>query len=78
VINLGEEIYLALEVVESSNLEFFDGFDCEELLGFAVHAFTDAAVVAFAQNGGEDVVVGEDVGVMTCDGAYVFDGVIII
>ena len=61
MINLGKEVYLTLEMIESSNLGLFNRFDGIELFRFEMHAFTYATVASFAQDGGKDVVMAEDV-----------------
>ena len=67
MINLGKEVYLTLEMIESTNLGLFNRFDGIELLRFEMHTFTYAAVVTSSKDGGEYIVIGVYVGDGTGD-----------
>mmetsp|Transcript_10878 Transcript_10878/g.23640 ORF Transcript_10878/g.23640 Transcript_10878/m.23640 type:complete len:313 (+) Transcript_10878:369-1307(+) len=70
MVHVGEEYDLALEMIESAEFEFVDGLDGEHPLRGAMDAFADGAVMSLSDDVGGDVVVVEDVGVHSRDGAY--------
>ena len=67
VINLGKEVYLTLEMIESTNLGLINRFDSIELLRFEMHTFTYTAVVSSSKDSWEYIVIGVNVGDGTGD-----------
>jgi hypothetical protein len=71
VVHHSEQLYFALEVVQSANLGLADRLDCKSLAGDEMHAFSNPALVAGADYFGTDVVILKDVGILTSDEEFI-------